>query len=176
MPFLEHAARRQRVEDIGVGVRMAADQVTAAAQPPDVGGREKRTDPEQVGDDEEVSPPAARAQRVGDVQRAPAAVVEREQQVAAGRGEIDVGDELWGDRARPDRVEIAGETRDRVLEGHRARALKARDERIVRDVVIAQTRDLEPGAHDVPRAAATRGRRRSSTGARSPLRACKTDR
>src|SRR5205823_13037672 len=148
---------------------MAADQVTAAAQLPDVGGREKRTDPEQVRDDEEVSPPAARAQRVADVQRAAAAVVEREQQVAAGRGEIDVGDELWSDRGRPDRVEIAGETRDRVLEGHRARALKARDERIVRDVVIAQTRDLEPGGHVAPRAAAARSRRRSSTGARSPF-------
>ena len=155
---------------------MAADQMTAAAQLPDVGGREEGAGPEQVGHDEEVAAPAARAQRVADAQRAPAAVVEREQQVAAGRGEIDVGDKLRSDRGRPDRVEIAGESRHGVLEGHRAGALKARDERIVRDVVKAKTRDLEPGGHGLPGAAATRGPPRSSATARSPLRASKTER
>src|SRR2546430_5390573 len=50
----------QGVEDIGVSVRMTADQVTAAAQLLDVGGREERAGPEQVGHDEEVPAPAAR--------------------------------------------------------------------------------------------------------------------
>src|SRR5919108_2601807 len=150
---------------------MAADQVTAAPQMTDVGGVEEGAGPYQVGHDEEVTPPAARAQRVADGERAPAAVVEREQQMATRRGEIDIGDEprprrVLGGR---DRVEVAGEPRHRVLEGQGARALKARAEGVVGYVVVAQTRDLEP-LHGAPRMAACGGRRAA------PFRAPRTER
>jgi len=65
---------------MGVGVR--PDQMAGTAQRPDVGRFEKSPLANAAGDDEEMCFPVAFRELLGDVQRARAAVVEGEEQVA----------------------------------------------------------------------------------------------
>src|SRR5204862_1185199 len=79
-------------EDVGMGVRVAAHDVATPVEVADLRGGEKRPRADETGDDEEMALPAASCERVADRHGALAAVVEREQHMPAGPGEVEVRD------------------------------------------------------------------------------------
>src|SRR5437899_2237283 len=92
---------------------MTADEVPAAPEVADLARVQKRGLADPRRDHEEVTLPAQPGELVSDVDRAAPAVVESQQQVARGTGEVDRGDQLRGQGAGAEALEVPGERRAR---------------------------------------------------------------
>src|SRR5207247_9668688 len=112
-------------EDVGMRVGVAAHDMATAVEVADLPFGEKGPRADETGDDEEMPLPAAGGQRVADRDGALSAVVEREQHMPTGPGEIDIGDALRQARTRGDRIQVPRERRAGVLVRQRPRALEA---------------------------------------------------
>ena len=122
-------------------VGVAADDVSALTQVADAGGVEEGRIPDAARDDEEVAPPASAGQLVAHLQRALAPVVEGQEQMAAGRRQVDRRHELGTERRTRNRVEVPPESCPGQLVRRGAGALKPRLLWLVGDVVIGERRD-----------------------------------
>src|SRR2546425_10036371 len=137
-PLLVHPFPGLLAEDVGMGFRVTADHMSTAPEVANLLGGEEGPRAYESGDDKEMAPPPPRGERVANGEGAPAAIVEREDHVAARPCEIEVGHELRGIWPGRDRVEVAGERSAAVLVGHGARPLEAGGRRVVRHVVVAE--------------------------------------
>src|SRR5205823_1274620 len=93
-PFPHHVLEGLLLENVGMRVRMAADEVPLTSDVADLAHVQKRARSDAARDDEEVRLPPAPRQRLAHGYGALAAVVEGQQDVATGLGEVDGGDEL----------------------------------------------------------------------------------
>src|SRR3989440_9527750 len=98
-PFGRHHFRGQVAEDVRMGVRVAADDVTGGPQRSDVRGLQEGSLTDPGGHDEEMRAPSPLLELLGAIESARTAVIESEQHMPAmvQASEVDVRDQFRRD-------------------------------------------------------------------------------
>jgi hypothetical protein len=105
-------------------VRMTAYHVPTASEMTNVLPGQESSPPNKPGRNEEVTTPAATAQLITDQERALPAIIESQEQVTAGAGEIDIWYQTGPQGSGRDLIEVLGEPAWAQLEGQDAIPLK----------------------------------------------------
>src|SRR5579872_556973 len=125
-----------------MGVRMASDDVAAALQVAQMVGVQKGARSEKAGGDKKMAFPIASVQFFRRMKRAPAAVIERQQNVAARFEKVQSRNGVRRQPAEGDSIQVACKGFPSLLVTQRGTPLKTRFGGVIRYVVVQERGDL----------------------------------